>query len=691
MSVIDWLTMVLRREEMEYDVVDGENYTASPVNRFRKSWYDLHLFSSFWRVTETTKSVHSFLKTPGGFGYARACAQITPQMLADTMLKQEQCKGGKTSVHSLLADKDLPEQLRTALTSLHQATASLVGSDGHRKLLHRECVAYTLRYGPALQFVMPNIADNKQPLLLIVQGENFTFREEVATTYREMTERLAGDPVGQAIVFELMIRLFFIHVLGVQPERVGWRRGAVKKAAQAWMSDGIAADYMRPWLFGLIAAAFGPVEAQGRGSLHPHILVWLVATELQDLLAFMMRDRDAFQERLNLWMKQLIMSVASVQESAVTELPRSMRGGRPTPCADGHHCAELPPLPLGPNEKRHYAADGLVETATTTELGIEGDEENRDLYFFVPGKSDEEQWQPATHPDFPLRNNAGDVVEPDEWKAEFDEAGRGMWSKPISGSPSGAFPAYRIGDRAETQPGIEPLEELRQALPSEDFIREMCHDARELVIGCAIHVCSQSCYKYHSNKSSHICRHNFYHVVTCTDEDYNEIRRRRRGKPLRGCICIFRETRFGMAGRILTYQVHPWECPTNYAALVAMRCNVDVQDLRRVLPPVLWMPEADLEPTPMSDEKETYGHGAYPQRVTSFSIGAQPDWGWFQHLGLLTTAPMRSWSFRNGTASLQSFRRKLRRRVMQKLTQCTRLAPAQHWQPSWTTTMRDTM
>ena len=170
-------------------------------------------------------------------------------------------------------------------------------------------------------------------------------------------------------------------------------------------------------------------------------------------------------------------------------------------------------------------------------------------------------------------------------------------------------------------------------MPSEEWLRHLCHDARDLVIGCAIHTCSPSCWKYHSEGASHICRHGFYHVVTFLTEDWAEIRRRRGGKPLRGCIGIFRETQYGMAGRILTYQVHPNECPTNYVSLVAMRCNVDVQDMRRVLPPKLWMPAAELEPEATDITEEKYSHGLYPQRVTSFSLGAQEDWGWFQHLG----------------------------------------------------------
>ena len=132
--------------------------------------------------------------------------------------------------------------------------------------------------------------------------------------------------------------------------------------------------------------------------------------------------------------------------------------------------------------------------------------------------------------------------------------------------------------------------------PRKSTSATLCADARDLVIGCTIHVCNPSCCKYHSNGASHICRHGFYHIVTFIDEDWNEVRRRRKGKPLRGVMGIFRDTRFGMAGRILRYQDHGFEVSINYAGLVAFRSNLDVQDLRRVLPPQLWLPENEMGP-----------------------------------------------------------------------------------------------
>ena len=80
--------MLWRREEAEYDVEEEEHYEAAAINRFRTSWYDLHLFASFWRVTETTSSVHTSMKTPGAYGYARKCADCSPAMIEEAILRQ---------------------------------------------------------------------------------------------------------------------------------------------------------------------------------------------------------------------------------------------------------------------------------------------------------------------------------------------------------------------------------------------------------------------------------------------------------------------------------------------------------------------------------------------------------------------------------------------------------------------------
>ena len=84
---------------------------------------------------------------------------------------------------------------------------------------------------------------------------------------------------------------------------------------------------------------------------------------------------------------------------------------------------------------------------------------------------------------------------------------------------------------------------LREAVPSDAFVREVCKDARDLVVGAAIHICSPSCWKYHSSKVTQICRHGFYQIVVLTDWDGTPVKRRRQGKHLYGCMAICWENR----------------------------------------------------------------------------------------------------------------------------------------------------
>ena len=135
---------------------------------------------------------------------ARGIIDVTPEMLEEYILASQR-EGRQVSLQRLQADKDAPTLLMHGVNCLHQATAQLIGSNGHRRLLHQEGVAYTFRFGPALIFTTPNLADAKQPMLLAVQGEEFAFDEDVLTS---MVTRLASDPVGQTLVFELMVRLF---------------------------------------------------------------------------------------------------------------------------------------------------------------------------------------------------------------------------------------------------------------------------------------------------------------------------------------------------------------------------------------------------------------------------------------------------------------------------------------------------
>ena len=209
----------------------------------------------------------------------------------------------------------------------------------------------------------------------------------------------------------------------MEEDAVGWKRGEIKKEVSGWASDGAATDFDRPWVFGPIAAAFGAVEAQGRGSLHPHILVWLLLAPMQDVVVLLMRDKGKFQERVNLWMRQLISSITSVQESAVAQL-RSQLSSTVVPPSS----ADVHPLPFGPKEQAYFHADGELETATAEELAMEDNApESNELFYCVPGADPDETYQSAIHAKLPLRNHAGDAVDQGTWDSEYNESSTGLW------------------------------------------------------------------------------------------------------------------------------------------------------------------------------------------------------------------------------------------------------------------------
>ena len=82
-------------------------------------------------------------------------------------------------------------------------------------------------------------------------------------------------------------------------------------------------------MLGPVLAFRGEIEAQGRGSLHPHILVWLVCGHLEVVgqLASMLKNNKAeLQHRLRHFMKMVVASFESLSHASVQAAPRIFDG-----------------------------------------------------------------------------------------------------------------------------------------------------------------------------------------------------------------------------------------------------------------------------------------------------------------------------------------------------------------------------
>ena len=421
---------MLLREEMEYDLpTDKDKFTVRAkdtdpeINRFAGDWITHHIFSSLRVLASQQESTHAFLKN-GGIGWASKVRKLTPELLA------ESARVGSMGddIKAIAQNRNTPQLVREALNMMQMATSHVLGTDGHRRLCRHEGNAYTTLFGPPLEFCTPNLADGKQCLLLVVQNEKIYLdasmdEEYVFPKYRDMLVRLAKDPVGQTLVFHLIMTLFIQHVLGVRPECIESRRGAKRADIREWCTDGVAAS-MFPGIFGPVAAFRGEIEAQGRGSLHPHMLVWLVLLSVSQVIQVLQRDQAEFKRNLFTWMQASVAAAESICQGSVRSLPRRF----------GVLEEQVKPLGFNSTERRKSMYDGGSELDI---LEASPEDQRTDAQKKVLETNAPEDW---FRPCLQLRDVEGNEIMPEDKLPAQRES---IYGKRISDFAVGSCPDFR--------------------------------------------------------------------------------------------------------------------------------------------------------------------------------------------------------------------------------------------------------
>ncbi|CAK0876829.1 unnamed protein product [Prorocentrum cordatum] len=571
----EWMRCLFVREDMEYDLPGEEpgafrvcdRKSQAEINRFAGDWVTLRLFSSI-RVLAAQQE--STLGKAGG------------------------------DIHALAQHENAPQIIRDALNIMQMASARVLGADGHRRLCRHEGNAYTALFGPPLGFCTPNLADGKQPCLLVIQNRKFHLdgTKDVDGIYprcREMLLRLAKDPVGQTRVFHLMMLLFFQHVLGVRPECIESRRGSKRSNPRDWCTDGAAASACAPGIFGPVLAFREEIEAQGRDSLHPRILVWLVLLSVAEVVVILRRGTEGnFQRNLYNWMKATVAAAESISQSSVRSIKRRFGDLQAT---------GVSPLGFSATGQSLSCYDGESELG---ELQKVPEDDRAPAQTKALNEYDTQMW---CRPCLPLRRPGGESV----------------CGKPISDFAVGKCPLHRRRAAlrsSEREPPESQSGRSATAVPSAEAVAageagageweaSFTKDVRSLATDIFVHICGDSCRKYSGPKKvQQICRRGFYYIAVLGDWGQRKegIAFRRRGKALRNQISIVKATKHGMQGRLLMLQEHPFEVQTNYAGAACIRCNLDVQRLRRVLPESLWKSEEEPCPHLPPGDKDTFGH-----------------------------------------------------------------------------------
>ena len=240
--------------------------------------------------------------------------RLAPDALFDSIAHLKKNQG----IKELMGNPKVDVKVKACLRSLQLCMQNVLGTNAHRMFLRHVVTGYRNLFGPPLVFTTMNVADTKHPLMkLMYDGKDVgTWRllEESSPDVgpmEEMLQRVAADPVSQALFSDLMMQLFLKHFLGV-------RLGEDRLFGDSVASSGV------PGLFGDVQAFFAPIESQGRGGLHAHMCVWVLQPISSRFLEELRSGEPGpeWKDRLWAWREEVREKVGSMMFDSVEEIGR---------------------------------------------------------------------------------------------------------------------------------------------------------------------------------------------------------------------------------------------------------------------------------------------------------------------------------------------------------------------------------
>ena len=582
----------LLREELEYDMYEGENYQADhgepkvwehatdvqrllkqledaaeqrqrepchettvpfAVNRFCINPVNIMVIATFWRMMSGLMAVNVGLRIPGIQTQLKSLAQLPDQLV---MLSSKE--GEADGMMGLV---------RRASHLFNLVMGKVVGTNGYRIACRHKFTAYTIFFGAPLIFCTPNIADNRNILILLCQGVEINLDidadPELKVTYEDLRLRVVNDPVGQCVVVELLLRLFVLHILGASPDCVAQPEG-VTVEHRVWTSDGVAASLTSLGCLAILHAARGELEASGRGSLHGHWEIWGVSLTMQGAIEqFADKTLQEKHSSLKNVVCQWINFFRRTHHSSVEHLPKVFG-------------------------QEHTGAPMILTQDMLSRCRMDGGEDSLEGY--------EKKRRPSVTAvpklDLPKRLPVDDLYEPKD--APLPEANsEPMKKRLVRGQALSAMPSYR---RIQVlQQGCSSEAELDAA----GWLQMYVQDAWQVQARAMLHVCGPSCWKYNKT-GTRVCRHHCYHITVLQPVSAETpLKLRRDGRPLNNQLHIIEESGKGKRGRVCPIVVCPFETLTNYVAAVSLRCNFDNQSLVYLPPasalPLEWLPNIGVQ------------------------------------------------------------------------------------------------
>ena len=254
--------------------------------------------------------LHTGLKVKKS-SYLKVATEIASVNHAAVTRVCEKLKGSEPSKQTYDTEE---RKVLKLMQELKFVTRDVPGSAAARLNMRNEIRGLTMELGLPSFYLTINPADVHNPLVRFLAGSDIEIDDllpEQVTNVREQSILIARNPVAAARFFNVMMKAFIKNILGYENKAV---------------SSGV---------LGVVKGYYGCVEAQGRGSLHCHMLVWLEGglnpNEIRDKV--LAQDGSDFAARLIAYLDDAISTAVPAAPSTPDPVLGCWQSGRPPhPC-----------------------------------------------------------------------------------------------------------------------------------------------------------------------------------------------------------------------------------------------------------------------------------------------------------------------------------------------------------------------
>jgi Helitron helicase-like domain at N-terminus len=166
--------------------------------------------------------------------------------------------------------------------------AKVMGTDESRIKIRGQIWSTIVLQGPPSLWITINPSDTNDPIAQVLAGAEIDldkFQRNSGPNSESRSRRIAADPHAASEFFHLIIKVVLEELFGL----TGHTAHQNRKVRQ----EGI---------FGWVASYIGTVEAQGRGTLHLHMVLWLCGAPTAERMKELLKN-ESFRQRVTGFIK----------------------------------------------------------------------------------------------------------------------------------------------------------------------------------------------------------------------------------------------------------------------------------------------------------------------------------------------------------------------------------------------------